>query len=175
MNDVSMSIRFGVGECSLGSILVAVTEKGMCALFLGDDPEKLTQGLRNRFPNAEIVEGDAGFEHWMARGIALVESPASVVDLPLDICSTAFQSRVWNALRAIPSGTTRTYSEIAASIGEPKAARAVAGACAANPVAVAIPCHRVVRSDNSLSGYRWGVERKAELLRRERPSRAERR
>ena len=161
-------IRFAVGECSLGSLLVAVSDKGVCAIFLGDDPDALARELQDRFPKAEIVGGDAAFDRWVAEVAGLVERPALGLNLPLDIRGTAFQLRVWEALRRIPLGSTASYAEIAERIGQPTAARAVAAACAANPIAVAIPCHRVVRSDQSLSGYRWGVQRKAELLRRER-------
>jgi AraC family transcriptional regulator of adaptative response/methylated-DNA-[protein]-cysteine methyltransferase len=161
------TIRFAVGECSLGSVLVAASDKGVCAIFLGDDPNALARNLQDRFPKARIVGADATFDRWVAQAVGLVEQPALGLDLPLDIRGTAFQVRVWEALRQIPPGSTASYVEIAERIGQPKAARAVARACAANPIAVAIPCHRVVRTDASLSGYRWGVERKAELLRRE--------
>lgn len=160
-------IRFALGECSLGSILVAASEKGICAIALGDDPEQLARELQDRFPKAELIGGDSEFEQWVAKVVGFVEAPALGLDLPLDIRGTAFQQRVWQALRLIPVGTTVSYTDIAHKIGAPKAVRAVAGACAANVLAVAIPCHRVVRSDGQLSGYRWGVERKAELLRRE--------
>lgn len=160
-------IRFAVGESSLGSILVAATEKGVCAISLGDDPDALVRELQDRFPRAEFIGGDAGFEHWVARVVGFVESPGTGLDLPLDIRGTVFQIRVWEALCKIPLGATVSYSDIARQIGAPKAARAVAGACAANTLAVAIPCHRVVRGDGGLSGYRWGVERKRTLLQRE--------
>jgi AraC family transcriptional regulator of adaptative response/methylated-DNA-[protein]-cysteine methyltransferase len=161
------TIRFAVGECSLGSVLVAASDRGVCAIFLGDDPDALARELQDRFPRARIVGGEAALDLWVARAIGLVEKPALGLGLPLDIRGTAFQVRVWEALRQIPPGSTATYAEIAKRIGQPKATRAVARACAANPVAVAIPCHRVVRTDESLSGYRWGVERKAKLLKRE--------
>jgi len=160
-------IRFAVAQCSLGSILVAATEKGVCAILMGDDPGALAHDLQDRFASAELVGGDADFEHTVAQVIALVEEPARGSALPLDIRGTAFQRRVWQALREIPPGETAGYRDIAVRIGEPKAARAVAQACGANPLAVAIPCHRVVRTDGALSGYRWGVERKRTLLRRE--------
>ncbi|MGZ4953643.1 MAG: bifunctional DNA-binding transcriptional regulator/O6-methylguanine-DNA methyltransferase Ada [Methylobacter sp.] len=160
-------IRFALGECSLGSILVAISEKGVCAISLGDDPEALARGLQDRFPQAELIGGDSAFEQWIAQVVGFVEAPALGLELPLDIRGTAFQQRVWLALRHIPAGQTVSYTDIAQRIGAPKAVRAVAGACAANSLAVAIPCHRVLRSDGTLSGYRWGVERKAELLRRE--------
>jgi AraC family transcriptional regulator of adaptative response/methylated-DNA-[protein]-cysteine methyltransferase len=162
------TIRFAVGECSLGAVLVAATEKGVCAIFLGDDPDTLARELQDRFPYARIVGGDSTFDRWVAQAVGLVENPTLGLALPLDIRGTAFQVRVWEALSQIPPGSTASYTEIAEQIGRPTAARAVAQACAANPIAVAIPCHRVVRTDESLSGYRWGVKRKAELLKRER-------
>lgn len=162
------SIRFAVGECSLGAILVAATEKGICAILLGDDPELLLRDFQDRFSKAELIGGDAAFEQWIARVIAFVEAPAIGLDLPLHVRGTAFQRRVWQALRDIPAGATVSYTEIAERIGAPKAVRAVAHACSANLIAVAIPCHRVVRNDGALSGYRWGVERKRALLARER-------
>jgi len=160
-------IRFAVGECSLGAILVAASELGVCAILMGDDPDTLTRDLQDRFPKAELLGGDAGFEQLVARVVGFVEEPKLGLDLPLDLRGTAFQLRVWQALREIPAGTTVSYSDIANRIGAPRSVRAVAGACAANALAVAIPCHRVVRTDGGLSGYRWGVERKRELLERE--------
>ncbi|HEX2179154.1 MAG TPA: methylated-DNA--[protein]-cysteine S-methyltransferase, partial [Actinomycetota bacterium] len=164
-----VTIRFGVGSCTLGEVLVAATERGVCAVLLGDDAGELADELRRRFPRADLTPGDAEFEAWMVAVIGLVEDPASAVDLPLDVRGTAFQHLVWQALREIPPGATASYAEVAARIGRPKAVRAVAGACGANNLAVVIPCHRVVRSDAGISGYRWGVERKRELLRREAP------
>jgi len=161
------SIRFAVGACSLGAILVAATERGICAVLMGDDPELLVRDLQDRFPKAALIGADAGFERTVARVVGLVEAPRIGLDLPLDLRGTAFQQRVWAALRAIPAGETVSYTELAQRIGAPAAVRAVAGACAANPVAVAIPCHRVVRNDGGLSGYRWGIERKAALIERE--------
>jgi AraC family transcriptional regulator, regulatory protein of adaptative response / methylated-DNA-[protein]-cysteine methyltransferase len=161
------SIRFAVGECSLGSILVAKSEKGVCAVQFGGDPEVLVHDLQDRFPRARLIGGDRDFEKLVARVVGFVEAPGLGFDLPLDIRGTAFQQRVWAALREIPAGTTVSYSDIAKTIGAPKAVRAVAGACAANALAVAIPCHRVVRSDGALSGYRWGIERKRALIDRE--------
>jgi AraC family transcriptional regulator, regulatory protein of adaptative response / methylated-DNA-[protein]-cysteine methyltransferase len=160
-------IRFAVGEASLGAVLVAATDKGVCAIMLGDDPDALVRELQDRFPRAELKGGDAAFERTVAQVVGLVEAPGQRLDLPLDIRGTAFQQRVWAALRAIPAGQTATYTEIARAIGQPTAVRAVAQACGANPLAVAIPCHRVVRADGDLSGYRWGVERKRELIGRE--------
>lgn len=161
------SIRFAVGECSLGSILVATTEKGICALLLGHDPEGLVHDLQDRFPKARLIGGDMGFEQLVATVVAFVEAPGLGLNLPLDVKGTAFQRRVWQALREIPAGSTTTYAKLAQRIGAPKAMRAVAQACASNAIAVAIPCHRVVRSDGTLSGYRWGVKRKRALLDRE--------
>jgi AraC family transcriptional regulator, regulatory protein of adaptative response / methylated-DNA-[protein]-cysteine methyltransferase len=160
-------IRFAVGQASLGAVLVAATNKGVCAILLGDDPQALVRDLQDRFPRAELKGGDAEFERMVAQAVGLVEAPGQRLDLPLDIRGTAFQQRVWAALRAIPPGKTATYKEIARAIGRPTAVRAVAQACGANPLAVAIPCHRVVRTDGDLSGYRWGVERKRKLLDRE--------
>ncbi len=161
-------IRFALGQCSLGAILVAATDRGLCAILLGDDPEALLRNLQERFPKADLLGGEGAFEQLVARVVALVEQPRLPQDLPLDIRGTAFQRRVWEALRAIPAGATATYTEIAERIGAPKAVRAVAAACAANPLAVAVPCHRVVRLDGDLAGYRWGLARKQELLERER-------
>lgn len=161
------AIRFGVGQCSLGVILVAATDKGICSIMLGDEPDALVRELEGRFPKARLIGGDEKFEAWMAKVVGFVEAPRIGLDLPLDIRGTAFQQRVWQALRQIPVGTTASYADLAAKIGAPEAVRAVAGACASNPVALAIPCHRVVRTDGHLSGYRWGVERKRALLDRE--------
>ena len=161
------TIRFAIGQCSLGAILVAATAVGICAILMGDDAGQLARDLQDRFPGAELVGADAGFEETVAKVVGLVEAPGIGVDLPLDVRGTVFQQRVWEALRQVPSGSTVSYAELAARIGMPSGARAVAGACAANPVAVAIPCHRVVRNDGALSGYRWGVERKRALLDRE--------
>jgi AraC family transcriptional regulator of adaptative response/methylated-DNA-[protein]-cysteine methyltransferase len=162
-----MEIRFAVGECSLGSILVAQTVRGVCAILLGDDPDALVRDLQDRFPRAALVGGDTSFETIVARVVGFVEAPGLGLDLPLDVRGTAFQQRVWEALRGIPAGTTASYREIATRIGAPTSARAVAQACGANALAVAIPCHRVVKTDGSLSGYRWGVERKRTLIERE--------
>lgn len=161
------SIRFAVGECWLGSILVAATEKGVCAILLGDDPEPLVQSLQDTFRKARLIGGDREFERLIAKVVGFVEAPALGLDLPLDVRGTAFQQRVWQALREIPAGNTASYAEIAERIGRPKSVRAVAQACASNAIAVAIPCHRVVRTDGALSGYRWGIERKRALLERE--------
>jgi AraC family transcriptional regulator of adaptative response/methylated-DNA-[protein]-cysteine methyltransferase len=161
-------IRFAIGQCSLGAILVAASSRGVCAILLGDDPTQLAHDLEDRFPRAELLGSCADFEQWVARVVGFVEAPRLGLDLPLDVRGTAFQERVWQALRKVPVGTTVTYTEIAQKLGSPRAVRAVAQACAANPIAVAIPCHRVVRADGELAGYRWGVERKRTLLSRER-------
>jgi AraC family transcriptional regulator of adaptative response/methylated-DNA-[protein]-cysteine methyltransferase len=160
-------IRFAVGECSLGAILVARSERGVCAILLGDDPDELARDLQDRFPRARLIGGDTDFERVVALVVGFVEQPALGLDLPLDVRGTAFQQRVWQALREVPTGRTVSYAEVAQRIGAPKSVRAVAQACAANAIAVAIPCHRVVRHDGALSGYRWGVERKRALLERE--------
>lgn len=160
-------MRFAVGQCSLGAILVAASAKGVTAILMGDDPAGLVRSLEDMFPNATLVGADKAFEEVVAKVVGFVEKPGSRLDLPLDVRGTAFQHRVWQALRQIPSGETVSYAELAQRIGKPKAVRAVASACAANTIAVAIPCHRVVRTGGSLSGYRWGVERKRTLIARE--------
>jgi AraC family transcriptional regulator, regulatory protein of adaptative response / methylated-DNA-[protein]-cysteine methyltransferase len=162
-----IQIRFAIGECSLGSILVAATDKGVCAILMGNDPDALVRELQDRFAKAELIGGDAKFETLVAKVVGFVEQPRLGLDLPLDVRGTAFQQRVWRALRKIGVGKTASYGEIAARIGNPKSIRAVAQACAANMIAVAIPCHRVIRTDGQLSGYRWGVQRKRALLERE--------
>ena len=161
------TIRFAVARCSLGSILVAASDRGVCAIYLGDDPNLLVKNLQDRFSKANIVKGDKEFDKLVAKVVDFVEAPKSGLDLPLDVRGTAFQQRVWQALREIPIGRTSSYSEIATRIGAPKAVRAVARACASNGLAVAIPCHRVVRRNGKVSGYRWGVERKLALLEKE--------
>ncbi len=163
-------IRFAVGQCSLGAILVAQSERGVCAILLGDDPDALVRDLQDKFRRANLIGADREFEQLIAQVVGFIEAPALGLDLPLDLRGTAFQERVWQALRDIPAGSTASYAEIAQRIGMPKAVRAVAQACGANSLAVAIPCHRVVRSDGNLSGYRWGVERKRQLLALERSS-----
>ncbi|NVZ22555.1 bifunctional DNA-binding transcriptional regulator/O6-methylguanine-DNA methyltransferase Ada [Pseudomonas costantinii] len=162
-------IRFAVGQCSLGAILVAQSQRGVCAILLGDDPDKLVRDLQDQFPKAELLGADRSFEQLIAQVVGFIEAPALGLDLPLDLRGTAFQERVWQALREIPVGSTASYAQIAQRIGAPKSFRAVAQACGANSLAVAIPCHRVVRSNGELSGYRWGVERKRQLLERENP------
>ena len=160
-------IRFAVGQCSLGAILVARSKKGICAITLGDNPDELVRDLQDRFPNANLIGADRGFERLVAQVVGFVEAPRIGLDLPLDVRGTAFQQRVWQALRGIPAGKTASYAEVARRIGKPKAVRAVAQACGANKIAVAIPCHRVVKNDGVLSGYRWGVERKRALIEKE--------
>lgn len=160
-------IRFAVGECSLGSILVAMSDRGVCAIFLGDDPDALVRDLQDRFPRSNLIGGDNEFEQRVAKVVGFVEAPSIGLHLPLDIRGTAFQQRVWQALREIPAGSTASYTDVAKRIGSPQSVRAVASACAANNLAVVIPCHRVVRNDGGLSGYRWGVERKRALLEKE--------
>lgn len=163
----SEDIRFAIGECSLGSILVAKSGRGICAILLGNDPDQLARELQDTFPQANIIGSDKDFEELVAKVVGFVEAPAVGLDLPLDIRGTAFQQRVWKALQDIPAGVTASYTEIGNRIGSPKSVRAIAQACGANALAVAIPCHRVIRNDGSLSGYRWGVERKRMLLERE--------
>jgi AraC family transcriptional regulator, regulatory protein of adaptative response / methylated-DNA-[protein]-cysteine methyltransferase len=160
-------IRFAVGQSSLGAILVASSAKGVVSVLIGDDPDPLARELQDQFPKARFIGGDARYEALVARVVGLVEAPAVGLDLPLDVRGTAFQQRVWRALRTIKPGKTATYAQIARKIGAPTSMRAVAGACAANKLAVVIPCHRVVRTDGSLSGYAWGVERKRALIDRE--------
>lgn len=158
------TIRFAIGACELGDVLVAASEKGLCAILLGDEADALLRDLQDRFARAALVGGDEAFEKQVAVVIGFVNAPLSGLDLPLDIRGTLFQQKVWRALCEIPAGETASYGEIAKAIGQPGGARAVASACAANPLAVAIPCHRVVRQDGSLSGYRWGLARKRALL-----------
>ncbi|WP_142847881.1 bifunctional DNA-binding transcriptional regulator/O6-methylguanine-DNA methyltransferase Ada [Telmatospirillum sp. J64-1] len=162
-----MQIRFAIAQCSLGAILVAQSQRGICAILMGDDPDALARDLQDRFPFAHLTGDDPAFAEVVARVVGFVEAPRLGLDLPLDLRGTAFQQRVWQALRDIPPGETVSYTELARRIGAPKAVRAVASACASNPLAVAVPCHRVVRNDGELSGYRWGVERKRSLLERE--------
>ena len=163
----SEEIKFAVGQTSLGAILVASSTKGVAAILLGDDADELVRDLQDRFPSARLIGADRGYEALVAQVVGFVEEPAKGLSLPLDIRGTAFQQRVWHALKEIPAGETVCYADIARRIGAPKSVRAVASAIAANNVAVAIPCHRVIRNDGSLSGYAWGVERKRELIKRE--------
>lgn len=160
-------IRFAVGETSLGDILVASSKNGVACILLGNDPDELVRELQDRFPKARLIGADEDYEALVARVVGFIEAPGLGLDLPLDIRGTAFQRRVWQALQEVPIGQTVSYTEIAQRVGSPNAVRAVAGACAGNNLAVAIPCHRVVRNDGSLSGYAWGVERKQALLKRE--------
>ena len=160
-------IHSAIAQSYLGWILVAATAKGICSIELDDSPEALEKRLQARFPKARVVENDPDFGAVVSQVLSFLESPHDGLDLPLDVQGTAFQRRVWLALREIPPGSTASYGDIAARIGNPKAARAVAQACASNPIAVAIPCHRVVRSDGNLGGYRWGQERKSKLLEQE--------
>jgi AraC family transcriptional regulator, regulatory protein of adaptative response / methylated-DNA-[protein]-cysteine methyltransferase len=160
-------IRFAVGQSSLGAILVASSAKGVASILLGDDPDALVRDLQDRFPKARLIGGDEEFEALVARVVGFVETPGIGLNLPLDVRGTAFQQRVWQALTEIPVGQTLSYAEVARRIDAPKSMRAVAGACAANNLAVAIPCHRVIRKDGSVSGYAWGVERKRILLEKE--------
>jgi AraC family transcriptional regulator of adaptative response/methylated-DNA-[protein]-cysteine methyltransferase len=161
------TLHFALGDSSLGSVLVAHSELGICAILLGDDPEELLRDLQHRFPRVSLIAGDRQSEQLVAEAVKLVETPGLKFDLPLDVRGTDFQQRVWQALRDIPAGETASYSDIAHRIGSPHSVRAVAQACGANNLAVAIPCHRVVRSDGALSGYHWGIERKRALLQRE--------
>jgi AraC family transcriptional regulator of adaptative response/methylated-DNA-[protein]-cysteine methyltransferase len=166
-DSAGLMIRSMIGECWLGSVLVATTDKGICAILLGDDPAILACDLEDRFPEARLIGGDEALEPLMAKIVDFLETPEQDLDLPLDPYGTAFQQRVWQALRAIPAGSTASYGEIAGRIGAPKEAYAVGEACAANMIAVAIPCHRVVRKDGALGDYRWGFKRKRALLKRE--------
>lgn len=168
--EIHFEIHFALGNCSLGSFLVATRPLGACAISLGDGPNTLIQELQARFPKASPARGNGNVCRFVARMVSFVEDPARGLDLPLDPRGTPFQQRVWQQLRLIPAGFRMSYSEIARRIGAPRAARAVAAACAANPLAVVIPCHRAIRTDGGLSGYRWGIARKAELLRREKDS-----
>jgi AraC family transcriptional regulator, regulatory protein of adaptative response / methylated-DNA-[protein]-cysteine methyltransferase len=165
---INTEIRYAVGDSSLGKILVARTDRGVCAIFLDDDSDTMIGELNRRFPKARIVAGGAEFEDILAKIVAFAEMPQTGIDLPLDLQGTAFQQRVWNALRDIPAGETRTYGEIARKIGVPDAVRAVGTACGANHVSLAVPCHRVIGASGALTGYRWGVARKKTLLERER-------
>jgi AraC family transcriptional regulator of adaptative response/methylated-DNA-[protein]-cysteine methyltransferase len=163
-------IKFAIGQSSLGKVLVAASDKGVCAILFGDNPQQLMRDLNRQFPRARLIGADSAFERLAAQVIDFVEDPSIGLDLPLDIRGTAFQHRVWDALRRIPVGSTASYAEIARRIGAPKATRAVARACATNRIAVAIPCHRVVGSNGSLTGYAGGIERKRALLAKERKS-----
>jgi AraC family transcriptional regulator of adaptative response/methylated-DNA-[protein]-cysteine methyltransferase len=167
LNGTGTNIFFAIGECSLGSLLVGQSTRGVCSILIGEDPTLLARDLRDQFPEANLIGSESGYEQLVAKVVSLIENPGTGLDLPLDIRGTAFQQRVWHALQEIPSGSTASYTDIANQIGTPGAVRAVARACGANALAVVIPCHRVIRNDGSLSGYRWGVERKRALLERE--------
>jgi AraC family transcriptional regulator, regulatory protein of adaptative response / methylated-DNA-[protein]-cysteine methyltransferase len=164
---LGMVIRYSILSCPLGRILIAGTERGVCAIRLGDSDEELEESLRREFSAAEILRDDVALRSWAEDLLHRLEGQRVRLNLPLDIRATAFQMRVWRELQEIPYGSTRSYSEVAGSIGQPSATRAVARACATNPVAVVIPCHRVVRQDQSLGGYRWGIDRKRRLLEQE--------
>ena len=165
---LGMNISYTIAPCSLGRVLVAATERGISAVYLGDRDSDLVAALRKEYPRAEIRSGSGEHSNWVRAIVRHLAGTNPQLDLPTDVMATAFQRRVWEALRSIPQGATRTYSEVARSIGQPSAIRAVARACATNPVSIVVPCHRVVRTDGSLAGYRWGIERKKSLLERER-------
>ena len=165
--EAGTNIFFTIGECSLGSVLVAQSACGVCSILIGEDPRRLAQDLRHQFPKANLVARENDQEELVAQVAGLIEKPGAGLGLPLDVRGTAFQQLVWDAVQRIPYGSTATYKDIARQIGTPGAVRAVARACGANALAVAIPCHRVIRNDGTLSGYRWGVERKRALLARE--------
>lgn len=164
-----MSIRYGTAQSWLGPVVIAATERGICAILFGEDEKRLNADLCSRFPEAQFEPAEPGsdFQCWIDATLAFLKAPENGFSLPLDIAGTAFQEQVWQALRNIPAGVTASYADVARAIGKPKSVRAVAQACGANPVAIAIPCHRVVRSDGGLGGYRWGIERKKSLLARE--------
>jgi AraC family transcriptional regulator of adaptative response/methylated-DNA-[protein]-cysteine methyltransferase len=167
LDGTGTNIFFAIGKCSLGYLLVSQSTRGVCSILIGEDPTLLARDLRDQFPEANLIGTESGYEQLVAKVVGLIENPGVPLDLPLDIRGTAFQQRVWHALQEIPSGSTASYTDIANQIGTPGAVRAVAQACGANVLAVVIPCHRVIRNDGSLSGYRWGVERKRALLERE--------
>lgn len=165
------TIRFATAPCELGVVLVAATGRGVCSVMLGNDPAELEQQLRQEFRAAHVLADSEGTKTLLQQVLEAMADHPAAADIPLDIRATAFQARVWQALRQIPWGETRSYAELAQAVGQPNAVRAVARACATNPVAIAVPCHRVIGSDGSLTGYRWGVERKKALLERERNTR----
>jgi AraC family transcriptional regulator of adaptative response/methylated-DNA-[protein]-cysteine methyltransferase len=162
-----MKITYTIAPCSLGRVLVAATERGISAVYLGDRDSELVAALRKEYPRAEIRSGSGEHSNWVRAIVRHLAGTNPRLDLPTDVMATAFQRRVWEALRSIPLGETRTYSEVAKSIGQPSAIRAVARACATNPVSIVVPCHRVIRADGSAAGYRWGIERKRTLLEQE--------
>lgn len=163
-----MKIEYTIAKSPLGKVLVAATERGVSAVYLGDAQDKLVTELREEYPRAEISPAGAGVQRWVSEIVQRIEGKPAQIDLPLDLQATAFQRRVWQELQRIPRGTTRTYSQVARALGNPKAIRAVARACATNPVSVVVPCHRVVREDGKLAGYRWGLSRKEQLIATER-------
>jgi AraC family transcriptional regulator, regulatory protein of adaptative response / methylated-DNA-[protein]-cysteine methyltransferase len=163
-----MKIGYSIAKSALGKVLVAATERGVSAVYLGDADAKLIQELRDEYPRAEISQATDSFERWVKEIVQRVEGKPPRIELPLDLQATAFQRRVWQELQRIPRGATRTYSQVARALGNPKAVRAVARACATNPVSIVVPCHRVIREDGSLAGYRWGLSRKEQLLAQER-------
>ena len=162
-----MRIGYSIAKSTLGKVLVAATNLGVSAVYLGEAETKLVQELKDEYPRAELFPADDSFERWVKEIVQRVEGKPPRMELPLDLQATAFQRRVWQELQRIPAGTTRTYSEVARALGNPKAIRAVARACATNPVSIVVPCHRVIREDGNLAGYRWGLSRKEQLLARE--------
>lgn len=162
-----MQIAYAVANSSLGKVLVGSTDRGVAAVYLGDREAPLVDALRKEYPKATIARGNGSSDEWLAEILRRVEGSAPSVDLPLDVQATAFQRRVWQELQRIPRGTTRTYTQVARALGKPRSVRAVARACATNPVSIVVPCHRVVRSDGQLAGYRWGLQRKQKLLEKE--------
>jgi AraC family transcriptional regulator of adaptative response/methylated-DNA-[protein]-cysteine methyltransferase len=165
-----MNISYTIAPCALGHVLVAATDRGISAVYMGDRDADLIASLRKEYPNAEIMRDSGKHSKWVQDIVRHLAGTNPDLDLPTDVAATAFQRRVWQELRTIPLGATRTYSEVARSIGRPSATRAVARACATNPVSIVVPCHRVVRTDGALGGYRWGLDRKKSLLERERRS-----
>ena len=167
-----MKIGYSIAKSGLGKVLVAATDRGVSAVYLGDAEAKLVQELRDEYPRAEISAAGDSFERWVREIVQRVEGKPPRVELPLDLQATAFQRRVWQELQQIPRGTTRTYAQVARALGKPRAVRAVARACATNPVSIVVPCHRVIREDGNLAGYRWGLSRKEQLLATERAAAA---
>jgi AraC family transcriptional regulator, regulatory protein of adaptative response / methylated-DNA-[protein]-cysteine methyltransferase len=161
-----MHIGYALVNTSLGKVLVAATDRGVSAVYLGESERSLVEALRDEYPRAEICRA-AGDERWLQEIVRRVEGAPPSLDLPLDVQATVFQRRVWQELQKIPRGTTRTYTQVARALGKPRSVRAVARACATNPVSIVVPCHRVIRTDGSLAGYRWGLDRKQKLLERE--------
>jgi AraC family transcriptional regulator of adaptative response/methylated-DNA-[protein]-cysteine methyltransferase len=161
------TIHYKTGKCAFGFILIAYSEKGICAILIHNDDMPLIADLQKRFPKATLIEDESDYKHWLAQMIDFITSPKKGLKLPLDIRGTEFQQRVWQILQTIPLGTTASYTDIATQLGDPKAVRAIARACAANPIALLVPCHRVVRRDGGISGYRWGVDNKRTLIARE--------